>query len=141
MVAADLLTTLLVAGVVVLVVSSAIMGMGVSTSVKISRRRRQRKARPTAAPSAAKTLELAKARAAANEAEALRALAAAPQRVAIPAGQVIDISDGRQGGREMSVEYAHALARHLADTDPQRVAEVVNQWIRADSTDPLDLFR
>ena len=37
--------------------------------------------------------------------------------------------------RQMSVDEANALAAHFAETDPQRVAEVISQWIRADSTE------
>jgi hypothetical protein len=47
-------------------------------------------------------------------------------------GQIIDLPDGRWADRQMSVDEASALATHFAETDPHRVAEVINQWIRAD---------
>ena len=136
----DPLTFLLVVGVVVLVITTTITAMGFNTTGRRRRQRRNRRGRHALSPSAEHTLELARARAAAHEAQAL---AAAPRAVrpSSPSGQIIDISDGRVQGREMSVEHAQAIAEHVAETDPQRVAEVINQWIRADSKDPLDLFR
>jgi hypothetical protein len=142
--AADALTLLLTVGVVVLVVSTAVMATGYATARpgRSRRGRRGRRASNPVAPSAARSLEVARARAAVHQADQRRELAtaAAPARP-LPTGQIIDISDGRRQGRTMSVEYAQALAEHVAENDPHRVAEVINQWIRADSTDPLELFR
>jgi flagellar biosynthesis/type III secretory pathway M-ring protein FliF/YscJ len=140
--AADLLTTLLVAGIVVLIVSTTIMAMNVAPRARRRRRRSGRELSPTAAH----TLALAEARAATHRAE----LAAAGPRSGPVAGggitgQILDISDGlfqvRGASREMTVECAQALAEHVAETDPQRVAEVISQWIRADSTIDHDRFR
>ena len=149
--AADPLTLLLAAGVLVLVVSTAVMASGY-TSTRPGRGRRGRRGRRPqnpAAPSAARALEIARTRAALHQADQRRELplptasaqAAAPHAGRPPTGQMVDISSGRRQGRTMSVEYAQALAEHVAENDPHRVAEVINQWIRADSTDPLDLFR
>ena len=146
MLAADLLTLLLVAGIVVLIISTTIMAMNVTPW---ARRRRRRTGRGLSA-TAAHTLALAEARAATHRAELATAGVAAGPRSGSAAGdgitgQVIDISDGlfqvRGASREMTVEYAQAIAEHVAETDPQRVAEVISQWIRADSTIDPDLFR
>lgn len=138
--AADVLTVLLVIGVVVLVISTTITAMGVTTSGRERRARRGRRRRHPLSPTAEHTLELARARAAVHEAQAI---AAAPRAVRplSATGQIIDISDGRVQGREMSADMALVIAERVAETDPQRVAEVISQWIRADSKDPLDLFR
>ena len=147
MLAADLLTLLLVAGIVVLIISTTIMAMNVAPRAR--RRRRRRSGRPLS-DTAAHTLALAEARAATHRAELATAGVAAGPRSGSAAGdgitgQVIDISDGlfqvRGASREMTVEYAQAIAEHVAETDPQRVAEVISQWIRADSTIDPDLFR
>jgi flagellar biosynthesis/type III secretory pathway M-ring protein FliF/YscJ len=127
----------------VLVITTTITAMGISTSPRQRRQRRDRRGRRSRhalSPTAEHALELARARAVVHEAQALAA-APRPVRPLVPTGQIIDISDGRRQGREMSVEHAQAIAEHVAETDPQRVAEVINQWIRADSKDPLDLFR
>lgn len=149
MIAADALSLLLGAGVVVLVVSTVVMAAGYTTTRPGRRRtRRGRRGHPLT-PSAAQTLEVARARAALHQADQRRQIPAATAATSpstsaarpLPTGQIIDISDGRRQGRTMSVEYAQAIAEHVAENDPHRVAEVINQWIRADSTDPLDLFR
>ncbi len=138
MIAADLLTLLLVVGVVVLIISTTIMAMSFTPSA----RRRRRSGHPLS-PSAAHTLALAQARAATHAAELTSAGAVPDARrpTSFVTGQIIDISDDRTQGREMTVEYAQALAEHVAETDPQFVAEVISQWIRADSTDEPVLFR
>jgi flagellar biosynthesis/type III secretory pathway M-ring protein FliF/YscJ len=144
--AADLLTVLLVAGIVVLIISTTIMAMNFAPRARRRRRRSGRQLSDTAAH----TLALAEARAATHRAElATVGVAAGPRQGSAAGdgvtGQVIDISDGlfqvRGASREMTVEYAQAIAEHVAETDPQRVAEVISQWIRADSTIDPDLFR
>lgn len=149
MLAADLLTLLLVAGIVVLIISTTIMAMNVTPWARRRRRDRGRSGRELSA-TAAHTLALAEARAATHRAELATAGVAAGPRSGSAAGdgitgQVIDISDGlfqvRGASRELTVEYAQAIAEHVAETDPQRVAEVISQWIRADSTIDPDLFR
>ncbi|MCX6520748.1 MAG: hypothetical protein NTZ21_08795 [Actinobacteria bacterium] len=150
MLAADLLTVLLVAGIVVLIISTTIMAMNFAPRARRRRRRSGRQLSDTAAH----TLALAEARAATHRAElATVGVAAGPRQGSAAGavagggvtGQVIDISDGlfqvRGASREMTVEYAQAIAEHVAETDPQRVAEVISQWIRADSTIDPDLFR
>jgi flagellar biosynthesis/type III secretory pathway M-ring protein FliF/YscJ len=149
--AADLLTLLLVAGILVLIISTTIMAMNFAPR---ARRRRRRSGHPLS-PTAAHTIALAEARAATHRAE-LATAGVAPGGAAGSlgsgvvagggvTGQVIDISDGqlqvRGASREVTVEYAQAIAEHIAETDPQRVAEVISQWIRADSTIDPDLFR
>jgi flagellar biosynthesis/type III secretory pathway M-ring protein FliF/YscJ len=137
-IAADLLTLLLVVGVVVLIISTTTMALNFTPSA----RRRRRSSHPLS-PSAAHTLALAQARAATHAAEQTTVGAASGARrpTSFVTGQIIDISDDPIQGREMTVEYAQALAEHVAETDPQFVAEVISQWIRADSTDEADLFR
>ena len=146
MLAADLLTVLLVAGIVVLIISTTIMAMNFAPRA----RRRRRRSGGRLSDTAAHTLALAEARAATHRAElATAGIAASPRQGSAAGegvtGQVIDISDGlfqvRGASREMTVEYAQAIAEHVAETDPQRVAEVISQWIRADSTIDPDLFR
>ncbi|MBI5087584.1 MAG: hypothetical protein HZB15_01575 [Actinobacteria bacterium] len=71
-------------------------------------------------------------------AEARARAAAASEVLGLPApvpGQIIDVTDGRWTDRSLSVDEASAIAVHFAENDPQRVAEVISQWIRADSTD------
>ncbi len=138
MLATDLLTLLLVVGTVVLIISTTIMALGFSPAV-----RRRRRSNHPLSPSAAHTLAIARSRAATNEADPSRAdgWVDARRPTSFVTGQIIDISDGPPQGRDMSVEYALALAEHVAETDPQFVAEVISQWIRADSTIDHDLFR
>ena len=138
MIAADVLSSLLVVGVVVLIVSTTITAMNVAP-----RTRRRRRSKHPLSPTAAHTLALAEARAATHRAELATATPVPPRQrpSAVVTGQIIDISDGRLQGREMSVEHAQAIAEHVAETDPQFVAEVISQWIRADSTIEHDLFR
>lgn len=147
--AADPLTLLLAAGVLVLVVSAR--GDGERLHLDPAGPRPPWSPRPSSAepgpPSAERVLE-SRDRATLHQADQRRELplptasapAAAPHAGRPPTGQMVDISDGRRQGRTMSVEYTQALAEHVAENDPHR-AEVINQWIRADSTDPLDLFR
>lgn len=121
MIAADLLSALLVCGVLVLVVTTTIMIMGF---LPAGRRSSPQNA---LSPGAAQVVAVARARASAASAE----LGIGTSRQ-VP-GQVLDISDGRWSDRQMSVEDASALAAHFAETDPQRIAEVISQWIRSDS--------
>jgi flagellar biosynthesis/type III secretory pathway M-ring protein FliF/YscJ len=133
----DLLTLLLILGIVVLIISTTIMAMSFTPAA----RRRRRPHHPLS-PSAAHTLAIAQARAATHAAESPAPVAKATHRpTSSVTGQIIDISDGLVNGRPMSVEYAQAIAEHIADTDPEFVAEVISQWIRADSTIEHDLFR
>ena len=131
----DLLTLMLVAGVVVLVISTTAMVMTMTPTA----RERRRGTSHSLSPSAAHALALARAAAVTHTVDEART-AGALGAGRVPTGQIIDISDGRLTGRgtatEMTVEYAQALAEHVADTDPQFVAEVISQWIRADSSDP-----
>ncbi len=139
MLATDLLTLLLVVGTVVLIISTSIMALGFSPSV----RRRRRRSNHPLSPSAAHTLAIARSRAATHEADPSRTdgWTDARRPTSSVTGQIIDISDGPPQGRDMTAEYALALAEHVAETDPQFVAEVISQWIRADSTIDQDLFR
>jgi hypothetical protein len=71
-------------------------------------------------------------------AEARARAAAASEVLGLPApvaGQIIDVTDHRWSDRSLSVDEASAIAVHFAENDPQRVAEVISQWIRADSKD------
>jgi hypothetical protein len=136
----DLLTVLLVVGLVVLVVSTTVMILTTAPARRDRRDRRDRReggASGALSPSAQHAIALARARAAAHSTDAA---AASVPPLLIPAGQIIDISDGlvrdRGQAREMTVEDAQALAEHVAETDPQFVAEVISQWIRADSSGP-----
>ncbi len=139
MIASDLLTLLLVVGTVVLIISTSVMALGFNPAV----RRRRRRSNHPLSPSAAHTLALARSRAATHVTEPGLVVGVLGPRhpTSFITGQIIDISDGPLQGREMTVEYAQALAEHVADTDPQFVAEVISQWIRADSTIDHDLFR
>jgi hypothetical protein len=136
----DLLTLMLVAGVVVLVISTTAMVM---TMTPTARERRRSTPHPLS-PSAAHAVALARAAAATHTVDDALTARALGEAGSTPTGQIIDISDGRLTGRgtatEMTVEYAQALAEHVAETDPQFVAEVISQWIRADSSD-LGVYR
>jgi hypothetical protein len=71
-------------------------------------------------------------------AEARARAAAASEVLGLPApvaGQIVDVSDRRLTDRSLSVDEASAIAVHFAENDPQRVAEVISQWIRSDSKD------
>jgi flagellar biosynthesis/type III secretory pathway M-ring protein FliF/YscJ len=133
----DPLTLLLVIGVVVLVITTTITGLGFLPAA-----RQRRRSRHPLTPSAAHMLAVAQARAATHEA-ALESAGVATNTRRSPGqvtGQIIEISDHPFQGRGMTVEYAQALADHVAETDPQLVAEVISQWIRADSKIDHDLF-
>lgn len=135
MIALDLLTFVLGTGLLVLVVSTTVMVMGMTSD---PRRRRSRRGTPAAlTPSAAQAIALARKRADAARAE----LAAAPVGAAAgalggvrPTGQIIDLTDDHDSDRERAIDDAIALAVHVAETDPQRIAEVIRAWIRADLT-------
>lgn len=116
----DVLTMLLGLGVMVLVVTTTIMLL----EFLPASRPRRRPARPVSA-GAAQAVADARARAS-------RATVALGIGSPVP-GQIIDLTDGRWADRQMSVDEASAIAAHFAETDPQRVAEVISQWIRADS--------
>lgn len=130
----DIFTLMLVVGVVVLVISTLAMVM-----TSTARERRRSTPHPLS-PSAAHALALARAAAAAHTVDDALIARALGEAASTPTGQIIDISDGRLTGRgtatEITVEYAQALAEHVAGTDPQFVAEVISQWIRADSRGP-----
>lgn len=49
---------------------------------------------------------------------------------AMPARQTDKSPDSSDQGRAQSIALAEAIARHLADNDPQRMAEVISQWIK-----------
>jgi hypothetical protein len=117
---ADLLTTLLGLGVLVLVVTTTIM---LVEFLPASRQRRRPSQRALSA-GAAQAVAHARARAAAASVELGMG--------APVTGQIIDVTDGRWTDRQMSVDEADALAAYFAETDPQRVAEVISKWIRAD---------
>jgi hypothetical protein len=117
----DLLTMLLGLGVLVLVITTTIMLIEFLPSSRPRRRPAQR----ALSVGAAQAVADARARAAA----ASGVLGIGPPVT----GQIIDLPDGRWADRQMSVDEASALAAHFAETDPQRVAEVISQWIRADS--------
>jgi flagellar biosynthesis/type III secretory pathway M-ring protein FliF/YscJ len=130
-IALDLLTLVLGAGLLVLVVSTTVMVMGMMSD---PRRRRPRRGAPAAlSPSAAQAVALARKRADAARAD----LVAVPSGVrpnGLITGQIIDVTDDHDPDRERAIDDAIALAVHVAETDPQRVAEVIRAWIRADLT-------
>lgn len=119
----DLLTMVLGLGVLVLVITTTIM---LVEFLPGSRQRRHPDAR---ALSAGAAQAVADARARASAASVMLGIGAPVT------GHIIDLSDSRWLDRQMSVDEANALAAHFAETDPQRVAEVISQWIRADSTE------
>ncbi len=124
MIALDLLSFALVAGLLVLVVSTTVMVMGMMSE----QRKRPRRAAQTALhPSAAQAVALARKRADAARAELVGASSGVR-----PTGQIIDITDGHDPDRDRAVDEAIALALQVAETDPQRIAEVIRAWIRAD---------
>lgn len=120
MLGVDVLTMLLGLGVMVLVVTTTIMLL---EFLPPARQRR----RPTRSISSGAAQAVADARARAVRANV--ALGIGPPVT----GQIIDLTDRRWMDREISVDEANAIAAHFAETDPQRVAEVISQWIRADS--------
>ena len=116
----DLLTMLLGLGVLVLVITTTIMLI----EFLPSSRPRKRPSPRALSVGAAQVVADARARASAHS---------GVLGMGSPVtGQIIDLSDGRWADRQMSVDEANALAAHFAETDPQRVAEVISQWIRAD---------
>jgi flagellar biosynthesis/type III secretory pathway M-ring protein FliF/YscJ len=129
MFAVDLLTMLLGLGVLVLVVTTTIM------LVEFLPGSRQRRRPSSRALSAGAVQAVTEARARASAASEVLGIGAPVT------GQIIDMSDNRWLDRQMSVDEAKALATQLAETDPQRVAEVISQWIRSDMTaDPEARF-
>lgn len=131
MIALDLLTFVLGTGLLVLVVSTTVMVMGMTSD---PRRRRSRRGAPAAlTPSAAQAIALARKRADAARAELASAPVGALAGVR-PTGQIIDLTDDHDPDRERAIDDAIALAVHVAETDPQRIAEVIRAWIRADLT-------
>jgi flagellar biosynthesis/type III secretory pathway M-ring protein FliF/YscJ len=116
----DPLTLLLGLGVLVLVVTTTIMLLEFLPAARPRRRSSPR------ALSAGAAQAVAEARARASAASVT--LGMGPPVT----GQIIDLSDSRWTDRQMSADEANALAAHFAETDPQRVAEVISQWIRAD---------
>jgi hypothetical protein len=119
---ADLLTSVLGIGVLVLVITTTIM----LVEFLPASRQRQRRRPPQRALSSGAAQAVADARARASVASVK--LGIAPP---VP-GQIIDITDGRFADRQISVDEANAIAAYFAETDPQRVAEVISKWIRAD---------
>jgi hypothetical protein len=126
-IALDLLTFVLGAGLLVLVVSTTVMVTGMMSDQR--KRRPRRAAAKALTPSAAQAVALARKRADAARAE----LVSAPAGVR-PTGQIIDVTDDHDPDRERAIDDAVALAVHVAETDPQRIAEVIRAWIRADLT-------
>ena len=116
----DLLTMLLGLGVLVLVVTTTIMLLEFLPGARPRRRGGPR------ALSAGAAQAVADARARASAASVTLGMGTPVT------GQIIDLSDSRWTDRQMSADEANALAAHFAETDPQRVAEVISQWIRAD---------
>jgi hypothetical protein len=47
-------------------------------------------------------------------------------------GQAADRADGDDSDRDGVTAQARAIAFHIAETDPQRMAEVIRTWIRQD---------
>jgi hypothetical protein len=131
----DPFSILLVVGVVVLAITTSVMARGLGP-IGLSRGRKDRgdranRRRQTAPnPSTELALRGARERAARHHADSI---AAAPALA--PTGQIIDLPDGRsRHDRDMTPQDAREFAVHMAETDPERVAEVISQWIRADST-------
>ena len=135
----DPLTGLLVLGLAVLAVTTALTAKSVSLP---SRQRRGRvDEHRSLTPSTEHALRAARARAELHHAESVAA-APRPVRPLVPSGQIIDVPDGPTGlDRAAPSDDATAFARRVASTDPKIVAEVIRQWIRADSTEPPDPFR
>jgi hypothetical protein len=118
----DLLSLLLGLGVLVLIITTTIM---LVEFLPASRPRpRRRPSQRALSVGAAQAVAEARARASAHS--------GVLGMGAPVTGQIIDLSDGRWTDRQMSADEATALAAHFAETDPQRVAEVISQWIRAD---------
>ncbi|MEK7423651.1 MAG: hypothetical protein AAB131_07390 [Actinomycetota bacterium] len=120
---ADLLTVLLTVGAIALVVCSTIMIIEYLPASRSQGSTEQRK------PPSGVAQAVAEARARASAASVVLGLGAPVS------GQIIDLADDWFPDRQKSVDDAHAIASHFAETDPQRVAEVITQWIRADWTD------
>ena len=125
-IAIDLLGVMLGIGLLVLVVTTTIIVTGmVSTS---NNRHRSAAPKPVQlAPSAAKALAQARRRAQVAHAEL-------GVGSAVLSGQIIDVSDSPLPEPDRTVEEAAAMATYFAENDPQRVAEVIREWMRTDST-------
>jgi hypothetical protein len=149
-VAVDLLSFVLVVGVVALVVSTSIMIAGYMPA---GRKQAKRRPPPSRTPKSARSSRSAKLSPGAERAMAIAEAKATKAHAALgvgtstrpaasmPTGQIIDATDRLHRDREISADDAEMIAVHFADTDPQRVAEVISQWIRADSgSGPDDLF-
>ena len=126
MIAIDLLGVMLGTGLLVLVVTTTIIVTGMVSSSNARR--------PPAAPkpvqltpTAAKALAQARRRAQVAHAE----LGVGSTALS---GQIIDVSDSQPPEPDRAVEEAAAMATYFAENDPQRVAEVIRQWMRTDST-------
>jgi hypothetical protein len=118
----DLPTVVLGLGVLALAVTATMMLLEVLPSTQQRRTPPQQRSLSSGAAQAV--------------AEARARAAAATEVLGLPSpvsGQIIDLSDDPGSDRQMSTDEAAAIAVHYAETDPQRVAEVISQWIRADS--------
>ena len=126
MIAIDLLGVVLGIGLLVLVVTTTIIVMGMVSSSNA----RRPPAAPKPAqltPTAAKALAQARQRAQVAHAELGMAST-------VPYGQIIDVSDSPLPEPDRAVEEAAAMAAYFAENDPQRIAEVIREWMRTDST-------
>jgi flagellar biosynthesis/type III secretory pathway M-ring protein FliF/YscJ len=129
MIALDLITGALLLGVGLLVVTTSLMAMQILPS----------RSRQKPSPAVRRALPDGKARASIARGELPPAKVIRPQTelVMTAAGQIEKIRNGLDSGQPLSVEEASALARFLAEHDPEIVAEVITQWISEDmSNDP-----
>jgi hypothetical protein len=133
MIAIDLVTTALIAGVTLLVVTTSLM----ATQFLPARRR------PAPTPTVRRALPDAKARAsiARGELPPAKVIRVEPDVTLLAAGQIERIRHGLEQGRPMSPDDAGLLARFFAETDPEVVAEVITQWIREDMANDPDAAR
>lgn len=121
-----------------LLLAAGVLAMFATTVYMISGSASKKAAKPEAlSPLRVATANAVRERAAA--AARAKAAAAARDRVheltdvrEVPAGQTERGADGQQPQPAVSPEEAEAILAHYAEHDPNRLAEVIIQWIRSD---------
>ena len=130
MIAADFWTLVLGVGILAMFVTTVAMILGLTPGKKVARTEPiapLRVATANAARERASAAARAKAAAAARE----RGLHLTDVRE-VPSGQNGADKDGRATEPAVSPEEAEAIIAHYAENDPNRLAEVIIQWIKSD---------
>ena len=127
----DFWTVLLAAGILAMFVTTIAMIVGLTPGKKAAKSEQMSPLR-VATANATRERAAAAARAKAAAAARERGLHLTDVQV-VPAGHGAADGDGRQPEEPaVSPEQAEAIIAHYAENDPNRLAEVIIQWIRSD---------